>query len=361
MTTDNKSPETSPIVTLGELIERYPALRPPLIEGILRKGETMNIIANSKVGKSWLINDLAIAVATGQPWLGIFPTVQGSVLIIDNELHPETIAHRLKIVASARGIDVGADDRRISVWPLRGRLLTINGITTILKKRECGEFSLLLFDAFYRVLPSGLDENSNADMASVYNAIDNIALVTGAANGLVHHASKGNQSEKSVTDVGSGAGSISRAADTHLILRRAPGGGSLRPRSSVAILATGNAALSALALSAVGACRGPGPGGVVEAGEGEEERGGGTIRGVDRGAVCQPLPGRADAAEGLDEHRTRGRLFEAKGGAFACVGHTRRLAHSDSREEQRTVPSRTVAHIPPHPPCGNRNVPHGCG
>jgi hypothetical protein len=36
---------------------------------------------------------------------------------------------------------------------------------------------------------------------------------------LVHHASKGNQSLKAITDVESGAGSQSRAADTHLILR----------------------------------------------------------------------------------------------------------------------------------------------
>ncbi len=57
-------------------------------------------------------------------------------------------------------------------------------------------------------------------MARMYNTVDGIAEATGAAAALVHHASKGNQSEKSVTDVGSGAGSISRAADTHLILRR---------------------------------------------------------------------------------------------------------------------------------------------
>ena len=37
---------------------------------------------------------------------------------------------------------------------------------------------------------------------------------------LIHHTSKGNQSIKNVTDVGSGAGAQSRAADAHLILRR---------------------------------------------------------------------------------------------------------------------------------------------
>ena len=36
---------------------------------------------------------------------------------------------------------------------------------------------------------------------------------------LIHHATKGNQTTKSVTDVGSGGGSQARAVDLHLILR----------------------------------------------------------------------------------------------------------------------------------------------
>ena len=36
---------------------------------------------------------------------------------------------------------------------------------------------------------------------------------------MIHHASKGLQADKQVTDVGSGAGAEFRAADTHLILR----------------------------------------------------------------------------------------------------------------------------------------------
>ncbi len=93
-------------------------------------------------------------------------------------------------------------------------------IAETLKKVERGAYRLIILDALYRVLPQNTDENSNANMATVYNVVDAMAETTGAAAALVHHASKGNQSEKAVTDVGSGAGSISRAADTHLILRK---------------------------------------------------------------------------------------------------------------------------------------------
>jgi hypothetical protein len=56
-------------------------------------------------------------------------------------------------------------------------------------------------------------------MTRVYNTLDAIAERQRAAIVVVHHSSKGNQSEKAVTDVGSGAGAQSRAADTHLVLR----------------------------------------------------------------------------------------------------------------------------------------------
>ncbi len=53
----------------------------------------------------------------------------------------------------------------------------------------------------------------------LYNRVDQYAASTGAAWMLVHHATKGAQNEKRVTDVGSGSGSQSRAADTHIVLR----------------------------------------------------------------------------------------------------------------------------------------------
>ncbi len=50
------------------------------------------------------------------------------------------------------------------------------------------------------------DENDDAAMCRLYNLIDAYAEQLGAAFILVHHTSKGNQSGKGVTDVGSGAG-----------------------------------------------------------------------------------------------------------------------------------------------------------
>jgi len=207
-----------PILTYAELVRRYPERRPFIIDGLLRQGETMNVIAAPKVGKSWLTLGLAIAVATGQLWLGKFPTRRGRVLIIDNELHPETSAHRLRMMAQALQLPEDAI-ANIDIVNLRGRLKDLYGLGAGLKLIERGTYILVIIDAFYRTLPLNTDENDNAAVAGLYNLLDSYADALGAGFTLVHHSSKGNQSGKSVTDVGAGAGAQSRAADTHVVLR----------------------------------------------------------------------------------------------------------------------------------------------
>ena len=55
---------------------------------------------------------------------------------------------------------------------------------------------------------------------ALYNLLDTYTATLNAAWVNIHHTSKGDQAGKGVTDVGSGAGSQSRAADTHLIIRQ---------------------------------------------------------------------------------------------------------------------------------------------
>ncbi len=204
---------------LGELVERYPKMRPVLIHGFLRIGETMNIIAPPKTGKSWLVTDLALSVATGTPWFG-FPCEKGKVLIIDNELHPETSANRIPKVVQARGVELRKIRNDIFVDNQRGRLSNIEELSHHIETLKPMGFKLIIIDAFYRAMPKGTDENDNGTVAGIYNLIDKYAAALDCAFILIHHTSKGNQSLKSVTDVGAGAGSQSRASDAHVILRR---------------------------------------------------------------------------------------------------------------------------------------------
>jgi len=168
---------------------------------------------------SWLVLALAMAVATGRRWLDTFETIAGRVLILDNELHRETIAHRVPQVAAA--LDVGMDEirDRIEVHSQRGRLRDILSMAAYFDALEPGRYAMVILDAMYRFMPVGTDENDNGTMASIYNRIDAFADRLGCCFVVVHHTTKGNQSAKSVTDVGAGAGSQSRATDTHVVMR----------------------------------------------------------------------------------------------------------------------------------------------
>ncbi len=206
-------------LSVGALVDTHPRLRLPVVENLLREGETLNIVAPSKTGKSWLTLDFAIAVATGNPWLDRYETVAGDVLIIDNELHPETSANRIPKVAQARGIAMERIRNHIFVENLRGRLQDIFGLEPYFAVIPPRRYKIIILDAFYRFMPVGGDENDNGTMANIYNVIDRYAALLGCCFVMIHHSTKGNQSGKSVTDVGAGAGAQSRAADAHLVLR----------------------------------------------------------------------------------------------------------------------------------------------
>jgi hypothetical protein len=76
-----------------------------------------------------------------------------------------------------------------------------------------------VLDAAYRAYPEKFDENSNSDVTRFFNRLVRLSSMAKTGVLLVHHSSKGSQADKSVRDVGSGAGAWSRAADVHLGLR----------------------------------------------------------------------------------------------------------------------------------------------
>jgi hypothetical protein len=208
------------MLSVVELCRRNPELRAPVIDGLLRQGETMNVISAPKIGKSWLAMSLALGVASGRRWLGRFDVDQGEVLYIDNELHPQTWAFRIPKVAAAMGIELAAVSDSLFVDTLRGRLQDIYSMEKYFGAIVPGRFKVIVIDAFYRVLPRDTDENDNGAVAALYNALDQYADRLGCCFVLIHHSTKGVQAGKSVTDVGAGAGAQSRVTDTHLVVRQ---------------------------------------------------------------------------------------------------------------------------------------------
>jgi hypothetical protein len=211
----------SELRTLRHLVHEHTAMRPYVLNGLLRSGEVAACISATKGRKSWLLADLAIAIATGQPWLGKWETHRGDVLLIDAELHPEVISNRIPQIVKARGLAMADVETHLYVEPVRGTGMDIFRLKSIVDSIPRHQFAAIIVDPLYRMYPQDgrFDENSNADVAHVFNTIDAYAEQTGAAWVICHHATKGAQAGKAVTDVGAGGGSFSRAVDTHIVVR----------------------------------------------------------------------------------------------------------------------------------------------
>lgn len=206
-------------VTAADLIAHNPTMRDAIIDGVLHRREVGNFVSGPKAFKTFALIDLAIAIAMGWAWLG-FPCRRGRVLLLDFELHPDALAKRVQAVLQARGITAEDLGDRLVIETMRGRA-GVNVDTLIDYARDIGpgRFDCAIIDPAYKTHPPDFDENSNAMMADFYRKLGDIADALDAALVLSHHASKGVQADKSVTDSGAGAGAQSRAADAHLVLR----------------------------------------------------------------------------------------------------------------------------------------------
>lgn len=100
----------------GALLTDLMAKPAEIIEGVLHNGTKAVLASGSKVGKTWILLDLAFAVATGTPFLK-FKTQKNKVLFINFEIRREFIADRLKIIQQQKR---HSDLSNLSIWNLRG-------------------------------------------------------------------------------------------------------------------------------------------------------------------------------------------------------------------------------------------------
>ncbi len=215
-----------PFVDFADITKR-PTLPPFLIDGLLYQGDKMLITGASKAGKSLLLLELALAVATGSRWLGLKCTL-GNVLYVNFEIRADAFSERYWNLSNVT-----------KLIPERGRLMALNlrgsdsiadgsAFTDALIERIIQSkvnYNLIIVDPYYK-LSSG-DENTVQDVSKVLKLLDRFADATGASVALVHHHSKGSQSRKSVLDRGSGSGAFGRDFDCILDLTQLDASGAI--------------------------------------------------------------------------------------------------------------------------------------
>ena len=168
-----------------------------LVTNIIPPGTTGLLAGDSGIGKSWLVEDLALAIATGAPWLEVFPVRQGSVLLVDAENAELLLRVRTKMLLSGRGGSAEAIplhvimDEKIDFSPEHGQDRVPHASTSVERLRlTISELkpALVICDSLTRFhTAKEIDAN---EMAAVFANVGALVRETGTCILFTHHIRK---------------------------------------------------------------------------------------------------------------------------------------------------------------------------
>jgi RecA-family ATPase len=199
--------------TSGEIRTKKENLEPQLIEGIVRIGHKMLISGSSKAGKSFLLIELAIALAEGRKWLG-FQCKKTKVFYVNLEIAEKSLGNRIDEIHLAIGVEPKYEQDFV-VWSLRGSSMPLDKLAPkIIRKVANKGYEAIIIDPIYKVITG--DENNATQMSSFTALFDKISKETGCTIIYSHHHSKGAQGFKRAMDRASGSGVFARDPDAQL-------------------------------------------------------------------------------------------------------------------------------------------------
>ena len=197
-------------VSMSELYETVYQSCPPVIDGLLYSG-TYLFAGAPKVGKSFLMAQLAYHVSTGLPLWG-YAVHKGTVLYLALEDDHRRLQGRLYRMF---GMD-GTDNLRFAIY---AKQLGV-GLEEQLKKfvREHPDTKLIIIDTLQKVREAGGDKYSYANDYEVVGKLKRLADDCGICLLLVHHTRKQQADDK--FDMISGTNGLLGAADGAFMLQK---------------------------------------------------------------------------------------------------------------------------------------------
>jgi archaellum biogenesis ATPase FlaH len=162
------------------LAKEFPATE-WLVESLVPMNGLVVIAGAPGSYKSWIVEHMALAVSTGTTLFGKFGTIEGGVLIIDQENHLSLVQKRFRLLGGVEGLEVyfyGADffveDEET--------------VAEVCKMIQDNSIKLVIIDSLIRSYRNK-DENSSNDMAEVFRQFRKFQQA-GAAVVFVHHHRK---------------------------------------------------------------------------------------------------------------------------------------------------------------------------
>lgn len=205
--------ETSLFMSVPQFEEKSASHIDWLLEGVIQRGANGLVIARPKAGKSFLVMDLALALASGQKFLDFFVPGRVKTALVSREDHGGLTQWREKKIRANRNLTAEELDGwlYINAKGLRPKIMLdaedeVKALIADLK-RYGTEF--LILDVM-RVL-HGADENDNTEMQRVVSVLNRIQDEAGCSVCLVHHDNK--REDATLTERARGASAIAGYAE----------------------------------------------------------------------------------------------------------------------------------------------------
>ena len=186
-----------------------------LVEGIIPKGLTV-LAGTSKIGKSWMMLDLAISIASGTSFLGR-PVKQAGVLYLCLEDTEQRIQNRMYEL-----VDEAPPNLYFSICSDRLGAGFTRDVVNMLKDHP--DIELIIVDTLQKVRQSD-DGSGSGTYSKDYEEIakiKKIADVNDKSIIVVHHLRKQKDKFDPYNEI-SGSTAISGASDTNMVLKKPEG------------------------------------------------------------------------------------------------------------------------------------------
>ena len=197
---------TGEFMTLRELMSNVYPESSWVVDRLVPEGLTI-LSAQPASFKTWLLLDIAIAVASGDPLIDTFDTTQSGVLMIDEESSEKLLQQRLSL------LDSGSD---LPIYFKVGTSFKLDDIqvSDIIKRCEKDGIRLITFDSLVRIHDK--NENDAVQMSDVFAKLKR--FTQSGINVLVaHHNRKGGRGDNPSQEI-RGSSDILAAVDCHLSL-----------------------------------------------------------------------------------------------------------------------------------------------
>jgi hypothetical protein len=217
MDSERRKPSAMPtLFTAKDLMERDLPPIEEIVKGLVFEGVTL-FAGKPKLGKTWLMLALALAIAMGSVILGNIPVQQGEVLYLALEDNPRRLYGRIRKLLAGRETPAGLTFA--SEWPRldEGGLEKLDAFLS-----EHPDVRLVICDTFARIKPRATGRRAQYDEDR--DAVDSLIPLAdkhGVAMVLVHHLREAESDDP--LDMIHGSAGLTGGVDGALVLKRRRG------------------------------------------------------------------------------------------------------------------------------------------